>query len=92
MRIPLKVPQPTERYSQAHEAQRNRALEQADQDNVKRYGDWYVEGQIYLQDTDGVWWRMRVTRAGKLFMQSPKSGVLDEVLDGCTLEATGTIA
>lgn len=78
--------------NRAKKIPQSRETERNDADNVKRYGDWYVEGQIFLQDTDGVWWRMRVTRAGKLFMQSKKSGVLDVVLDGCTLEATGTIA
>ena len=89
---PLTLPLAPPKYDQGVESERNRQLTLADQQNQKRYGDYEIaEGDLILRDPDGVAWKVRVDRAGKLFTQSIGAGILDEFLDSVTLVASGTV-
>ena len=87
-RVGMRLPEPPDKYSPPHEAQRNRELEQADGNNVKRGEDHHISGDLWLPDPDGIWWKVKVDRAGVLYTQSGLSAVLDSTLDEASLSST----
>ena len=59
------LPEPPEEYTPEVEAERNRILEEADLDNLKRARD--VEpGRLILSSPDGTRWEITVDNAGAL--------------------------
>lgn len=87
----MKLPLAPHKYDQAVESQRNREIEQADEENQKRHANYDIESRLRLRDPDGIWWTVRVDRAGQLYTQSVGAGILDEFLDSVTISASGTV-
>ena len=46
--------------------ERNRQLEKADRDSVKKAQDNYINGKLLLQSPDGTWWTLAVDNAGNV--------------------------
>lgn len=89
---PLVLPLAPQKYDQGLESQRNRAIQSADEQNQKRYGDYEIaEGDLILRDPDGIAWKVKIDRSGKLFSQSVGAGILDEFLESVTISASGTV-
>lgn len=88
----MKLPLAPQKYDQAVESQRNRELEQADEENQKRHADYDIESRLRRRDPDGIWWTICVDRAGQLYTKSEGAGILDEFLDSVTISASGTVS
>jgi hypothetical protein len=46
--------------------ERNRQIEKADRENVKKSRDNYIDGKLLLQSPDGTWWTLAVDNAGNV--------------------------
>lgn len=46
--------------------ERNRQLEKADRENVKKSRNNYISGKLLLQSPDGTWWTLAVDNAGNV--------------------------
>jgi len=46
--------------------ERNRQLEKADRDSVKKAQDNYINGKLLLQSPDGTWWTLAVDNVGNV--------------------------
>jgi len=61
----MKLPIPAPRYEMGRESERNRALEQADQQNHKRGRDIEVNpGRLIVTSPDGTRWKIVVDDLG----------------------------
>ncbi len=61
------LPSPLARYDAPSEARRNRAIQEADDRNVKTDRDSYVgPGRIILTAPDGSHWALKVSNSGIL--------------------------
>lgn len=71
----MNLPQPPSNYVQGLEAQRNRALEQADQENYKRNSDLELgANRLILRSANGVRWQVVVSNTGALTLQAISGG------------------
>jgi hypothetical protein len=50
----------------AAQNERNRQLEKADGENVKKARENYITGKLLLQSPDGTWWTLAVDNAGNV--------------------------
>lgn len=50
----------------AAQNERNRQIEQADRDAMKKNRENFVSGAIKLQSPDGTWWTLQVDNAGNV--------------------------
>lgn len=63
----MKLAKPTDRYDRGYEDKRNRDLEAADRDNVKRDADIeMVNGKVILRSANGTRYYLVVSNAGVL--------------------------
>ena len=63
----MNLPRPGERYERPTEDRRNRVLELADAQNLKRGEDIELsEGRLILRSPDGTRWVLTVDNAGNL--------------------------
>jgi hypothetical protein len=46
--------------------ERNRQIEKADRENVKKSRKNYIDGKLLLQSPDGTWWTLAVDNAGNV--------------------------
>jgi len=46
--------------------ERNRQIEKADRENVKKTRENYISGELLLQSPDGTWWTLTVDNAGNV--------------------------
>jgi hypothetical protein len=50
----------------ADQNERNRQLEKADRENMKKSRENYLSGTLLLQSPDGTWWTLAVDNAGNV--------------------------
>jgi len=46
--------------------ERNRQIEKADRENVKKSRENRIDGKLLLQSPDGTWWTLTVDNAGNV--------------------------
>lgn len=90
--LPLKLPAPPDSYSKLYESQANRALEQADEGNQKKYQDIVIFGRrLQIADSAGVLWTLGATLDGRLYLYSENGAIYDTATEDAVLSASGTV-